>query len=117
MAGMFRFFRLPALVTASVLLSSISVQAGYVSFPQWRQMSEGERSAYIAGAFDAYLAFSQAYGPTAEHYMKCVQKLNMPQGLLSSNVFSFAAARPALHGQNVPGIMIQYLYQACGTPP
>jgi hypothetical protein len=116
-SGIFRFFRLLPLVASCALFSSISAEAGYVSFPQWRQMPEAERSAYIAGVFDAYLAFSQAYKSSADHYLQCVQKLKMPQGLLSNNVLSFAVARPALHDQNVPGIMIQYLFQACGTPP
>jgi hypothetical protein len=98
-------------------LNSTYAQARYVSFAQFQKMPEGERSAYIAGAFDAYLAFSQAYGSSAEHYLKCVQKLNLAPSLLSSNVLSFAVARPALHGQTVPGIMIQYLFQTCGTPP
>jgi hypothetical protein len=117
MSGILRVFGLLLTVASCALLSPISAEAAYVSFPQWRQMPEAERAAYIAGAFDAYLAFSQAYAPSAEHYRTCVQKLSMPQGLLSHNVLSFAAARPALHGQNVPGIVIQYLYQTCGSPP
>jgi len=117
MSGIFRFFRALALVAACALSGPASAQAHYVSFVEWQKMPAGERAAYVAGAFDAYVTFSQSYGPSAQHYLKCVQKLNMAQGLLASNVLSFGAARPAIHGQTVPGIMIQYLFQTCGTPP
>jgi len=117
MSSIFRFFCVLALAVSCALSNLASAEARYLSFAQWQQMPEGERSAYVAGAFDAYLAFSQSYAPSAEHYLKCVQKLNLARGALSTNVSSFASSRPAVHAQTVPGIMVQYLFQTCGTPP
>jgi hypothetical protein len=113
---------LRAAVVLIALLVSSGAHANFLPYQTWAAESEVYRRAYIAGSFEALLAFTSDEGKPpryshALHYSRCIAAAEMTDGQLAANVLNFAKGKPELHTGSLQAALLAYLIAACGAPP
>jgi hypothetical protein len=90
----------------------------YFNFSQWERLTENQRIAYIAGAFDSLISNAATNEERRDglHYQRCIRNAAMSSEQLGANVLAFVQTQPALHGQTVQLALVRYLVALCGPP-
>lgn len=94
--------------------------AGFVdTYASWQRLSRPEKVTYLTGAYDSLVTLGTDPQSVrdSKHFNDCVVRSRMSAGQMTTNVESFAATRPDLHGLPPQAALIQYLVQMCGPPP
>lgn len=111
-----RFFIVVALASG---LSVNAAEAQYQTYSSWVLSGDTYRTAYVAGALDAYLAVAlpgllgEPGQLRAQHFRECLGSGRITDGQLASNVANYAASRPDLHREPTILIVIRYLEELC----
>ena len=102
----------------ALLFSTVPASALYITYSQWVGLPPGERSRYMAGAFDSLVSIADddRGRSISVHYEQCVARAKMTDRQLADNVIQFAVSRPGLHVGTVQSALIEYLVTACGLP-
>jgi len=124
MACIFRGIVQQVLWSASIFVfvagsSGAIAQVGvYFNFSQWERLTENQRTAYIAGAFDSLIsnAATNEERRGSLHYQRCIRNAAMSSEQLGENVLAFVQTQPALHGKTVQLALVRYLVSLCGPP-
>lgn len=103
-----------AVVVFATLPSMAS--ASFFTFQEWAAMGPQQRAMYISGAYDTLtgIASNDADVRRVRHQVACLAKSKMNNSQLATNVLEFAKDKPKLQTGPVVGVLLEYLFAACG---
>lgn len=98
------------------ILYSTSALSHYFSYKSWLAASEADREAYIAGAFDSFVFYSDTDEghETNQHFRVCVDRLRLSPKRFANELSSFGANHNHMQAGAVQALIVDYLIAVCG---